>query len=77
MDQRVSLLTERLNVIGDLLAVLKDQLTVTHVSILTRSYWPVTDKPQGELLEWIVIILIFAEVVVAAINIFVDLHAAD
>jgi uncharacterized Rmd1/YagE family protein len=33
MDQRVSLLTERLNVIGDLLAVLKDQLTVTHVSI--------------------------------------------
>jgi uncharacterized Rmd1/YagE family protein len=34
MDQRVSLLTERLNVIGDLLAVLKDQLTVTHVSDL-------------------------------------------
>jgi hypothetical protein len=33
MDQRVSLLTERLNVIGDLLAVLKDQLTVTHVRI--------------------------------------------
>jgi len=32
MDQRVGLLTERLNVIGDLLAVLKDQLTVTHVS---------------------------------------------
>lgn len=61
MDQRVGLLTERLNVIGDLLAVLKDQLTVTH----------------GELLEWIVIILIFAEIVVAAINIFVDMHAAD
>ncbi|KAH8719262.1 hypothetical protein GQ44DRAFT_659272 [Phaeosphaeriaceae sp. PMI808] len=61
MDQRVGLLTERLNVIGDLLAVLKDQLTVTH----------------GELLEWIVIILVFAEVVVAAINIFVDLQAAD
>ncbi|KAF2477433.1 sporulation protein-like protein RMD1 [Lindgomyces ingoldianus] len=60
MDQRVGLLTERLNVIGDLLAVLKDQLTVTH----------------GELLEWIVIILIFAEVVVAAVNIFVDLNAA-
>lgn len=36
MDQRVSLLTERLNVIGDLLAVLKDQLTVTHVSDLPR-----------------------------------------
>ncbi|KAF2204285.1 sporulation protein-like protein RMD1 [Delitschia confertaspora ATCC 74209] len=61
MDQRVGLLTERLNVIGDLLAVLKDQLTVTH----------------GELLEWIVIILIFVEVVVAAVNIVVDLNAAD
>jgi len=61
MDQRVGLLTERLNVIGDLLAVLKDQLTVTH----------------GELLEWVVIILIFAEVLVAAINIVVDLHATD
>jgi uncharacterized Rmd1/YagE family protein len=34
MDQRVTLLTERLNVIGDLLAVLKDQLTATHVSTL-------------------------------------------
>ncbi|KAF2875077.1 sporulation protein-like protein RMD1 [Massariosphaeria phaeospora] len=61
MDQRVGLLTERLNVIGDLLAVLKDQLTVTH----------------GELLEWIVIILIFAEVIIAAINIAVDLNATD
>jgi uncharacterized Rmd1/YagE family protein len=29
------------------------------------------------LLEWIVIILIFAEVVVAAINIFVDLNAQE
>ena len=37
MDQRVSLLTERLSVIADLLAVLKDQLTHTH----------------GEYLEWI------------------------
>lgn len=35
------------------------------------------NRAQGELLEWIVIILIFAEVVVAAINIFVDLNAAD
>jgi uncharacterized Rmd1/YagE family protein len=32
---------------------------------------------QGELLEWIVIILVFAEVVVAAINIFVDLNAQE
>jgi uncharacterized Rmd1/YagE family protein len=32
---------------------------------------------QGELLEWIVIILILAEVIVAAVNIVVDLNAAD
>lgn len=37
MDQRVELLTERLDVIADLLAVLKDQLSHTH----------------GEYLEWI------------------------
>jgi len=46
MDQRVGLLTERLDVIADLLQVLKDQLTHTH----------------GEYLEWIVIVLIAAEV---------------
>jgi uncharacterized Rmd1/YagE family protein len=59
MDQRVGLLTERLDVIADLLAVLKDQLTHTH----------------GEYLEWIVIVLIAAEIVVAAVNILVDLWA--
>jgi uncharacterized Rmd1/YagE family protein len=59
MDQRVELLTERLDVIADLLAVLKDQLTHTH----------------GEYLEWIVIVLIAAEIVVAAVNIIVDLYA--
>jgi hypothetical protein len=37
MDQRVGLLTERLDVIADLLAVLKDQLSHGH----------------GEMLEWI------------------------
>lgn len=37
MDQRVNLLTERLDVIADLLAVLKDQLSHGH----------------GEKLEWI------------------------
>ncbi|QIX00325.1 hypothetical protein AMS68_005842 [Peltaster fructicola] len=57
MDQRVGLLTERLDVIADLLQVLKDQLTHTH----------------GEYLEWIVIVLIAAEILVAAINIIVDL----
>lgn len=59
MDQRVSLLTERLDVIADLLAVLKDQLSHGH----------------GEKLEWIVIVLIAAEILVAAINIVVDLYA--
>ena len=37
----------------------------------------VANTMQGELLEWIVIILILAEVIVAAINIVVDLNAAD
>ncbi|KAL4785205.1 hypothetical protein BJX76DRAFT_347246 [Aspergillus varians] len=59
MDQRVTLLTERLDVIADLLAVLKDQLSHRH----------------GEYLEWIVIVLIAAEILVAAINIVVDLYA--
>ncbi|KZF21631.1 sporulation protein-like protein RMD1 [Xylona heveae TC161] len=59
MDQRVGLLTERLDVIADLLAVLRDQQTHTH----------------GEYLEWIVIVLIAAEILVAAINIVVDLYA--
>ncbi|KAI9885503.1 MAG: hypothetical protein M1823_002685 [Watsoniomyces obsoletus] len=58
MDQRVGLLTERLDVIADLLTVLKDQLAHTH----------------GEYLEWIVIVLIAAEILVAAVNIIVDLY---
>lgn len=78
MDQRVSLLTERLNVIADLLAVLKEQLTVTHVRFTPPSicypYLRLT-VPQGELLEWIVIVLIAAEILVAAVNIVVDLYA--
>ncbi|KAK0932640.1 sporulation protein rmd1, partial [Friedmanniomyces endolithicus] len=56
MDQRVELMQERVSVVGDLLAVLKDQLSHTH----------------GEYLEWIVIVLIAAEILVAAINIVVD-----
>ncbi|EEQ31334.1 sporulation protein rmd1 [Microsporum canis] len=59
MNQRVGLLTERLDVIADLLAVLKDQSSHRH----------------GEYLEWIVIILIGAEIVIAGINIIVDLYA--
>ncbi|KAK0646244.1 hypothetical protein B0T16DRAFT_157370 [Cercophora newfieldiana] len=58
MDQRVGLLTERLDVIADLLAVLKDQLSHGH----------------GEKLEWIVIVLIAAEILVALVNIIVDLY---
>ncbi|OAA67453.1 sporulation protein RMD1 [Cordyceps fumosorosea ARSEF 2679] len=61
MDQRVGLLTERLDVIADLLAVLKDQLSHGH----------------GEKLEWIVIVLIAMEIVVAGINIIVDLYAGE
>ncbi|KAL2212707.1 DUF155-domain-containing protein [Sarocladium strictum] len=61
MDQRVGLLTERLDVIADLLAVLKDQLSHGH----------------GEKLEWIVIVLIAAEILVAVINIIVDLYAGE
>ena len=59
LDARCTLLTERLDVIADLLAVLKDQSSHRH----------------GEFLEWIVIILIAAEIFVAAINIVVDLYA--
>lgn len=59
MDQRVTLLTERLAVIGDLLMVLKEQVTQGH----------------GERLEWIVIVLIAVEILVAAFNIVVDVWA--
>ncbi|RCI16913.1 hypothetical protein L249_2185 [Ophiocordyceps polyrhachis-furcata BCC 54312] len=61
MDQRVELLTERLDVIADLLAVLKDQLSHGH----------------DEKLEWIVIVLIAMEILVAAVNIVVDMWAGD
>lgn len=44
MDQRVGLLTERLDVIADLLAVLKDQVRTSH----------------GEYLEWIGELLFFS-----------------
>lgn len=44
MDQRVSLLSERLDVIADLLAVLKDQLSHRH----------------GEKLEWVGMYFVFS-----------------
>lgn len=39
MDNRVGLLTERLDVIGDLLTVLKDQLTRTHGKLCAALVW--------------------------------------
>ncbi|KAL5612655.1 hypothetical protein BROUX41_004250 [Berkeleyomyces rouxiae] len=60
LDQRLNVLTDRLDVIADLLAVLKEQLSHGH----------------GEMLEWIVIILVAMEVVVATINIIVDLYVS-
>ncbi|KAJ9666983.1 sporulation protein rmd1 [Coniosporium apollinis] len=59
MDQRVRILGERLGVLGDLLEVMRGQLSSSH----------------GEYLEWIVIVLIAAEILVAAVNIVVDLYA--
>ncbi|ESZ90043.1 sporulation protein RMD1 [Sclerotinia borealis F-4128] len=61
MDQRVKLLSERLDVIADLLAVLKDQLSHRH----------------GEKLEWVVIVLIAVEILVAVLNIVVDLSVGE
>lgn len=59
IGQRVSLLNQRLDVIGDLLQMLKEQLSHAH----------------GEYLEWIVIILIAAEIFVGLVNIAVDILA--
>jgi len=61
INQRLSLLNQRLDVIGDLLQMLKEQMS----------------HSQGEHLEWIVIILIAAEILVAVINVVVDLIAAE
>ncbi|TGZ80946.1 DUF155-domain-containing protein [Ascodesmis nigricans] len=61
INQRLSLLNQRLDVIGDLLQMLKEQMS----------------HSQGEHLEWIVIVLIAAEILVAVINIVIDLIAAD
>ncbi|KAL1920494.1 uncharacterized protein VTP21DRAFT_871 [Calcarisporiella thermophila] len=56
ISQRVELLNQRMAVISDLLDMLKEHLTSTH----------------GEQLEWIVIILIFFEIVIGVITICVD-----
>lgn len=82
MDQRVSLLTERLDVIADLLAVLKDQLTHRHGEYLEWIGKSIGQQPDREKVETVqanvsgvVIVLIGAEILVAAINIVVDLYA--
>ena len=96
MDQRVGLLTERLDVITDLLAVLKDQLSHRHGEYLEwiGKQFNYLNKPPKDLnpsvtdpldtnyflvddadLETIVIVLIAAEILIAAINIVVDVYA--
>jgi uncharacterized Rmd1/YagE family protein len=85
MDQRVGLLTERLDVIADLLAVLKDQLTHTHgewlewigelLTPLKCLYFPLLWLVANTVFG-VVIILIAAEIVVAGVNILVDMYAA-
>lgn len=61
INQRVNLLNNRLEVISDLLSMLKEQLGHSH----------------GEYLEFIVIVLIAVEVVVAILNVVVDLTAEN
>lgn len=86
IEQRVGLLTERLEVVGDLLAILKDQVGAKHgeylewiggsfhflpsilLTVFSRSEYVLADKIA-------VIVLIAAEILVAAINIVVDLYA--
>lgn len=107
MDQRVGLLTERLDVIADLLAVLKDQVRTSHgeylewigtICLLFPSFssFKRFSRFQSFLRSFIrpyslspprqkktntsistVIILIAAEILVAAINILVDLYAGS
>ncbi|KAK6348312.1 hypothetical protein TWF718_006115 [Orbilia javanica] len=60
INQRVSLLNQRLDVISDLLQMLKEQLS----------------HSQGERLEWVVIVLIAVEILVALVNVAVDLFAS-
>ncbi|PRT53982.1 Sporulation protein RMD1 [Wickerhamiella sorbophila] len=61
ISQRVQLLNTRLEVVNDLLQMLKEQLGQVH----------------GEYLEIIVIVLIAAEIVVALINVIVDVYAQE
>ena len=83
MDQRVTLLTERLDVIADLLAVLKDQLSHGHgeklewigKSCVSSQSHLMQPERRTQLTQHPVIVLIAAEILVAAVNIVVDLYA--
>lgn len=87
MDQRVNLLTGRLDVIADLLAVLKDQLSHGHGEMLE---WIGEFSPPAQVRAFLlweyprltsrhptVIVLIAAEILVAIVNIIVDLYAGE
>lgn len=50
-------------------------VSLTPVSSYPRHHKPIANYVLGEYLEWIVIVLIAAEIVVAGINILVDLYA--
>lgn len=60
ITQRVTLLNQRLEVISDLLQMLKEQMGYAH----------------GEYLEFIVIVLIAVEILVAVVNVVVDYYAS-
>ncbi|KAG9297229.1 hypothetical protein G9A89_003525 [Geosiphon pyriformis] len=56
ISNRVDLLNQRVSVISDLLDMLKDHLTSSH----------------GEVLEWIIIVLIGVEILVGCMTIFIE-----
>ena len=90
MDQRARLLTDRLDVIADLLAVLKDHRSHgngeklewigMHARLVGSQPYPFSCRPGSACTfansqSSTVIILIAVEILVAAINIVVDLYA--
>ena len=76
MEQRVKLLMDRLVVIKDLLEVLKDQLSHGHGEKLEwiGTYFSFVFHNQFTN-KLLVIVLIAAEILVAGVNILVDLYA--
>ena len=69
INQRVQLLNQKVDVISDLLQMLKQQMTHSHSEYLE---W-IGMQPLAEFIcLMIVIILIAAEIFIALVNIFVD-----